>query len=96
VTVLVLVGLYLILALEGAEAGRVRATAISTLCAALLAAYIVLLLIPFTRHFFSLASLAPAVLLPAFAGAALAAAGLSAVDDRFIPFLRRGGIHEPA
>jgi P-type E1-E2 ATPase len=95
VTVLVLVGLYLILALEGAEAGRVRATAISILCAALLAAYTVLLLIPFARHFFALAAPTPAVLLPSLAGAAIAAAGLSVVDDRFIPFLRRGGIHEP-
>jgi cation-transporting P-type ATPase E len=96
VTVLVLVGLYLILALEGAEGGRVRATAISTLCATLLAAYTVLLLIPFARHFFALAAPTPAVLLPALAGAAIAVAGLSAVDDRFIPFLRPGGIHEPA
>jgi magnesium-transporting ATPase (P-type) len=94
VTVLVLVGLYLILALEGA--GRVRSTAIAVLCAALLAAYVVLLFLPFARHFFALAAPTPAVFLPTLAGAAIAVAGLTAVDDRFIPFLRHGGIHEPA
>jgi len=89
VTVLVLVGLYLILALEGA--GRVRGTAISVLCAVLLAAYVVILLMPFSRQFFALAVPVPAVLLPALAGAVIAAAGLSAVDDRFIPFVRGQG-----
>jgi cation-transporting P-type ATPase E len=89
VTVLVLVGLYLILALEGA--GRVRGTAILVLCAVLLAAYVVILLIPFSRQFFALAVPVPAVLLPALAGAVIAAAGLSAVDDRFIPFVRGQG-----
>jgi cation-transporting ATPase E len=84
VTVLVLVGLYLILALEAT--GTVRATAISILCSALLASYILILLVPFARHFFVLTPPTLAVLLPAVAGAALAAAGLAAVDERFIPF----------
>ena len=52
VTVLVFVGLYLILALEAT--GRVRGTAISALCLALLATYLVLLAFPSIRHFFQL------------------------------------------
>ena len=83
VTVLVLVGLYLILALE--VAGRVRGTAISALCLALLAAYFVILAFPSTRHFFALASPTPAVLGPALVGALVAIAGLAIIDDRFIP-----------
>ena len=83
VTVLVLVGLYLILALE--VTGRVRGTAISALCLALLAAYFAILLLPSMRHFFALAAPGPAVLGPALAGAALAITGLAVIDDRFIP-----------
>ena len=83
VTVLVLVGLYLILALE--VAGRVRGTAISALCLALLAAYFVILAFPSTRHFFALTSPTPAVLGPALVGALVAIAGLAIIDDRFIP-----------
>ncbi len=83
VTVLVLVGLYLILALEAT--GRVRGTAISALCLALLAAYVVTLLVPATRDFFALASPGPAMLGPALVGAALAITGLAVIDDRFIP-----------
>ena len=87
VTVLVLVGLYLILALEAN--GRVRSTAISTLCLALLAAYLVILVFPSTRSFFALAAPTFSVLAPAIVGAALAIVGLAVVDDRFIP--GRGG-----
>ncbi len=83
VTVLVLVGLYLILALEAT--GRVRGTAISALCLVLLAAYVVTLLVPATRDFFALASPGPAMLGPALVGAALAITGLAVIDDRFIP-----------
>jgi cation-transporting P-type ATPase E len=83
VTVVVLVGLYLILALE--VAGRVRGAAVSTLCLLLLAAYVVVLLVPFARDFFALAALTPAIVLPALAGASVAIAGLAALDDRFIP-----------
>jgi cation-transporting P-type ATPase E len=83
VSVLVLVGLYLILALE--VVGRVRGAAISTLCALLLGAYLLVLLVPFARHFFALAPPGPAVLGPALAGATLAIGGLAVLDDRFIP-----------
>jgi len=83
VTVLVLVGLYLILALE--VVGRVRAAAISALCLGMLGAYLLVLLVPFARHFFSLALPGPAVLGPALVGAALAIGGLAVLDDHFIP-----------
>jgi cation-transporting P-type ATPase E len=83
VTVLVLVGLYLILALE--VSGRVRGAAVSTLCLALLIGYVVVLIVPFAREFFSLAVPGPAVVGPALAGAVLAISGLAVLDDRFIP-----------
>jgi cation-transporting P-type ATPase E len=85
-TTLVLVGLYLILALE-AE-GRRRSGAVALLVATLLAGYVAVLLTPFAREFFLLAPLSVAVALPAAAGAALAALGLAALDPRFVPLLR--------
>jgi cation-transporting P-type ATPase E len=83
VTVLVLVGLYLILALE--VAGRVRGAAVSALCLVLLAGYVLVLLVPYAREFFLLASPTPAIVVTALAGAVLAVSGLAALDDRFIP-----------
>jgi cation-transporting ATPase E len=85
-TALVLVGLYLILALE-AE-GRRRGTAVVALVSVLLAGYVLVLLFPATRHFFALGALGPSVLFSAFAGALIAGAGLAAIDDRFVPFVR--------
>ena len=89
VTVLVLVGLYLILALE--VASRVRGALVSTLCFVLLAGYVAVLLVPFSRAFFSLAAPGPSVVGPALVGAVIAIGGLAVVDDRFIP----GGAREP-
>jgi magnesium-transporting ATPase (P-type) len=83
VTALVLVGLYLILALE--VDGKVRGTAVGGLCAVLLAGYVAVLLVPFARDFFSLAAPSASIVLPAVVGAAFALAGLAVVDDRFIP-----------
>ena len=83
VTVLVFVGLYLILALEAT--GRVRGTAISALCLALLATYFVLLAFPSVRHFFQLGAPTVEVMAPALVGSALAIVGLAVIDDRFIP-----------
>jgi cation-transporting P-type ATPase E len=83
VSVLVLVGLYLILALE--VTGRVRGAAVSTLCLLLLIGYALVLIVPFTRTFFALTLPGPAVVASALAGAALGIAGLAVLDDRFIP-----------
>jgi P-type E1-E2 ATPase len=83
VTVLVLVGLYLILALE--VSGRVRGAAVTTLCLVLLAIYVAVLLVPFARDFFLLVPPSAAVFGPALAGAAIAVGWLAVLDDRFIP-----------
>ncbi|HET7353317.1 MAG TPA: HAD-IC family P-type ATPase [Gaiellaceae bacterium] len=90
-TTLLLVGLYLILALE-AE-GRRRSSAIALLVATLLAGYVAVLLTPFAREFFLLAPLSLGVALPAAAGAVLAALGLAALDPQFIPLLRASDDH---
>jgi cation-transporting P-type ATPase E len=82
-TVLVLVGLYLVLALEATS--RRRAGAIGTLIAAMLVLYSVVLVVPGTRHFFALSGLGPGGVFDALAGAALAVAGLWLTDDRFVP-----------
>ncbi len=83
VTVVVLVGLYLILALEAS--GRVRGAAVTTLCVLLLAVYVVVLLVPFARDFFLLVEPSLAVFGTALAGAAVAVSWLALLDDRFIP-----------
>jgi cation-transporting ATPase E len=85
-TTLVLVGLYLILALE-AE-GRRRSSAVALLVALLLAGYVAALLVAFARQFFELAPVSPATVVPAVAGALLAALGLAALDPGFVPLLR--------
>jgi cation-transporting P-type ATPase E len=89
-TTLVLVGLYLILALE-AE-GRRRSSAVSLLVLLLLSAYVAALLLPFTRDFFLLAPPSLATVLPAVAGALIAVLGLAALDPGFVPL--RGGDDE--
>ncbi len=85
-TTLVLVGLYLILALE-AE-GRRRSGAVGLLVLTLLAAYVAVLLLPATRSFFLLVPPSVATVVPAIGGALLAALGLAALDPQFVPLLR--------
>ena len=87
-TALVLVGLYLILALEATS--RRRAAAIGPLRGAMLFLYAIVLAVPGTRHFFALTALGPGEVFIALAGAALAIGGLLLTDDRFVPgaFLR--------
>jgi cation-transporting P-type ATPase E len=82
-TVLVIVGLYLILALEAS--GLRRGAAVSLMCAALAALYIVVLAFPPTRDFFAVSPPGVAVIVIALIGAALAIAFLVLTDDRFVP-----------
>ena len=82
-TVLVLVGLYLILALEATS--RRRGAAIGALTGAMLVLYALVLAAPGTRHFFALTIPGPGGVFLALAGAALAVIGLWLTDDRFVP-----------
>jgi magnesium-transporting ATPase (P-type) len=83
VTVLVIVGLYLVLALEAA--GRVRAALVATLCVVLLALYAIILALEVTRDFFDLAVPNAAIILCSLGGSAFAIAALWLTDDRFVP-----------
>ena len=82
-TVMVVVGWYLILALEGT--GLRRGAAVVTLCLLLAAAYVAVLVVPFARDFFALAAPSPAILAIAAGGCFVAIGGLVASSDRFIP-----------
>ena len=78
-TVLVLVGLSLVYFLE-AGGRRVRNAAVLTLCGLLLAAYVLVLILPFTRSFFALASPTFGIVACSLGGAALAVGGLLLMD----------------
>jgi cation-transporting ATPase E len=82
-SVLVVVGLYLIVVLEAT--GRKRGAVVSGLCLVLLSVYALVLAVPFSRGFFELATPVPAILLVALLAATFAIAGLSLVDERFVP-----------
>jgi P-type E1-E2 ATPase len=88
VTVLVIVGLYLVLALEAA--GRVRSALVSALCFVLLMLYAAVLALGGTRSFFELAVPNALMVFTALGGSAVAIGGLWLTDDRFVP-----GIHLP-
>ena len=81
-SVLVLVGLYLILALEAA--GKKRGAAVSALCLVLLSLYVLALVLP-THDFFELAVPNVAIVLISVAGAALSVFTLWLTGDRFVP-----------
>jgi cation-transporting P-type ATPase E len=87
VTVLVIVGLYLILVLEAV--GRRRTTVVSTLCFLLFVGYCLVLAFGFTRDFFELAVPNASIVLCSLGGAAVAIIGLALTDDRFVPPLRK-------
>jgi P-type E1-E2 ATPase len=86
VTVLVIVGLYLVLALEAA--GRVRSALVGALCAVLFILYMLVLVFEGTRDFFELAVPNAAIVLCSIGGSALAITGLWLTDDRFVPGIR--------
>jgi magnesium-transporting ATPase (P-type) len=86
-TVLVLVGLYLILALEATS--RRRASAIGGLVGAMVLLYAIVLALPGMRGFFALTVPGAGGIFIALAGAALAVAGLWLTDDRFVPGVLR-------
>jgi len=88
-TVLVVVGLFLIVALEAA--GRVRSALVIALCVFLLALYVLILAFPGPRSFFALAVPSAGVVLSSIGGATLAIVGLMLTDDRFVPRVRVGG-----
>jgi P-type E1-E2 ATPase len=82
-SVLVLVGLYLVLALEASEARRGRA--VLAFCLALLTAYMLVLAWSWSRGFFELAVPGPWELIAILGGTGLAVAGLVFTDERFVP-----------
>jgi cation-transporting ATPase E len=82
-TVLVLVGLYLLLALEATS--RRRASAVGTLAGAMLVLYAFVVALPGMRDFFALTVPGAGGVFIALAGSALAVAGLWLTDDRFVP-----------
>ena len=82
-TVLVLVGLYLILALEATS--RRRATAVGSLVLLMIGIYALILAMSGVREFFALTVPGVGAVVISIAGAALAIAGLWLTDDRFVP-----------
>ncbi|MBI4171216.1 MAG: HAD-IC family P-type ATPase [Actinobacteria bacterium] len=82
-TVLIVVGLWLILALEAT--GGKRSAGVGILCGSLLAAYGVVLALPGLRGFFELAVPGPGAVAMALFGAGLAVGFLWLTDDRFVP-----------
>jgi cation-transporting ATPase E len=85
-TVLVVVGLYLVIALEAT--GRRRIAAVSALCGALFALYVVVVAWAATRHFFDLAVPGAWSVIATLGGTTLAIGGLALTDARFVPDLR--------
>jgi magnesium-transporting ATPase (P-type) len=83
-TVLIMVGLYLIVALEAQ--GHRRGMWVLGLVSALLVLYVIVLWSAGLRDFFALSAPGPAVLVVAIFGTVLAAAGLWVTDERFVPF----------
>jgi cation-transporting P-type ATPase E len=93
-TVLVLVGLYLLLALEATSPRR--ASAVGGLAGAMLALFVLVMAAPFMRDFFALDVPSPGGVFVVLLGAALAVAGLWLTDDRFVPGVWRGARGTPA
>jgi cation-transporting P-type ATPase E len=88
-TALIAIGLYFVLVLEAS--GHRRGPAVSALVLALAAGYAIVLLWPWSREFFALATPAAAILGTAAGGSASVLAALWLADARFAP----GRAHEP-
>ena len=82
-SVLVLVGLYFVLALEASE--RRRGRRVLGLCAALLVVYVLVLAWGWARDFFDLAVPGGWGIVAILGGAALTIGGLMLTDERFVP-----------
>ncbi len=82
-TVLLVVGLYLVLALE-ASAGR-RGVAVTILCVLMGSLYLLVLVVPWAREFFALSAPTFGIVGITLAGSVIAIAGLAVTDDRFVP-----------
>jgi magnesium-transporting ATPase (P-type) len=87
-SVLVLVGLYLIVALEGL--GGRRGQLVGAMCGLLLLGYMAVLALPFARDFFELAQPSLEIAATALAGAAIAVAGLEIMGLRSEETASRG------
>jgi hypothetical protein len=83
----IVVGLYLVLALEAT--GPRRARWVGLLCGVLFAVYVAVLALPGVRSFYELAVPDAATVLMVIVGSGLAIGFLWLTDDRFVP-LRRG------
>ena len=86
---LIVVGLYLVVALEATSTLRVRLVA--ALCAILLAVYACVLVLPGPRTFFELAVPSPVTLALIAVGSFIAIGFLWLTDDRFVPLRGRSG-----
>ena len=82
-TALIAIGLYLVLVLEAS--GARRGPAVSALVLALAAGYALVLLWPWSREFFALATPSPEILATAVGGSAFVLAALWLSDARFAP-----------
>ena len=82
-TVLVIVGLYLIIALESTTPRR--GAWVGALCGVLGGRYALVLIVPVARNFFELSIPHPLSWISAAAGAVLAIGALILTDDRFVP-----------
>jgi cation-transporting P-type ATPase E len=83
---LIVVGLYLVLALEATSTRRARLVGI--LCAALFAVYLVIIAVPGLRDFYELAVPNLATVMLVALGSAIAIGFLWLTDDRFVPLRR--------
>jgi cation-transporting ATPase E len=84
---LIVIGLYLVLALEATS--TLRARLVGIMCAGLLAVYVVVLVVPGLRRFFELAVPSAAALVLVAIGSGIAIGFLWLTDDRFVPLRAR-------